>query len=214
VPYVFERFRQADSSITRMHGGLGLGLAIVRYLVEMHGGAVSCESEGHGRGATFVVRLPLAPPSEGELETREASAGARPESAQALRGTRVLLVDDDMATLAVLGHALTMGGAHVTTASSVAEALSHFEQMTPDVVVSDLAMPHEDGIALIGRIRAREGVERSVRAVAVTAFGRAEDRLRALEAGYDDFLTKPVLPRDVVSAIARALGPGDDAPGR
>ncbi|HXG65548.1 MAG TPA: ATP-binding protein [Blastocatellia bacterium] len=211
LPYVFDRFRQADASTTRKHGGLGLGLAIVRHLVDMHGGAIHAESAGEGQGATFTVSLPLMNPAapkdnfaDRAHELRTTITGRAPfESLPALDGLRVLLVDDDRDTLQVLQLFLAGSGADVRTADSAPAALETLEHYKPDVLVSDIAMPEEDGYALIRKVRAlppeRGG---DVPAVALTAMTRVEDRARALSAGFQMFVPKPVEPAELLQAIA------------
>ncbi|HJQ22421.1 MAG TPA: ATP-binding protein [Blastocatellia bacterium] len=218
LPYVFDRFRQADSSTTREHGGLGLGLAIVRHLVELHGGTVAARSDGQGRGAVFIVRLPL-------VEAREATARAAADSlahtdhaaasaaasTTELRGLRVLVVDDDADTREVLCMVLSQHGAQVHAAGSSMEALGAFREWLPDVLMSDLGMPGEDGFALIEKVRGlapEEGGD--VPAVALTAYARDEDSRRARAAGYQVHIPKPVDPTRLVSAVAglaRAAAP-------
>ncbi|HEX8921138.1 MAG TPA: PAS domain S-box protein, partial [Pyrinomonadaceae bacterium] len=187
LPYVFDRFRQADAKTTRRHGGLGLGLAIVRHLVEMHGGTVSAESPGEDRGATFKVRLPLMPVPQGSAAQ---GATAHPASGHSflplecperLDGLKVLAVDDEADTREVIRVVFEQCGAKVKTAASVAEALILLEEMKPDVLISDIGMPEEDGYELIRRIRELpEELGGDIPAVALTAYARAEDRLRVL----------------------------------
>src|SRR5437762_5472170 len=202
LPHVFERFLQADSSTTRTHGGLGLGLAIVRHLVELHGGSVHADSPGEGRGATFAVRLPLLPvrPLEAGRKSRQPAGGQAPT----LEGGRVLLVEDDLNTRESLGTLLRQRGARVTATESAAEGLRALEREPPDVLVSDLGMPHEDVFALIRKVRAL-GQERGghVPAVALTGYASAETRARALSEGYDVHLPKPADPEELTALIAR-----------
>jgi signal transduction histidine kinase/ActR/RegA family two-component response regulator len=207
VPHVFERFRQADSSTTRMHGGLGLGLALVKHLVELHGGSVVAESAGPGRGATFTVRLPISraagPKPVLDAQRRAPQTGATMTADRSLEDVRLLLVDDEADTLELFTQILADTGAEIITAASAAEAMVQFEQRRPDVLVCDIEMPGEDGYMLVRRVRglaAEDGG--AVPALAVTAYGRAEDRQRLLAAGYDRYLAKPVEPVELVAAIA------------
>jgi PAS domain S-box-containing protein len=211
MPYLFDRFRQADSTSTRQYGGLGLGLAIVRHVVEMHGGTVAASSRGKGHGATFTVRFPIASggflrqldqrPPRPELQHPTPSGQADP--AHKLRGVRVLLVDDDLDTLDMLKFMLQDRGADVIAARSAAEALGALEQTLPHAIVSDLAMPVQDGYELIEQIRRRDP-ERGghIPAVALTAYARVEDRVRALTAGFQIYVPKPVDPDELVAVVA------------
>jgi signal transduction histidine kinase/CheY-like chemotaxis protein len=204
LPFVFESFRQADASTTRRQGGLGLGLAIVRHLVEAHGGTVKAESAGEGRGSTFVVRLPIvavcATPSE--------VAAARPvevseEASVSLDGLSVLVVDDDDESRAIVAEHLERRQAIVMTASSAQQAFDLLQRQPVDVLVADIAMPDEDGYSLIKRIRA-SGLANlaSIPAAALTSFARQEDRQHALQAGFHLHLAKPIDPRHLIEAVA------------
>ena len=225
LPHVFDRFRQADSSTTRSHGGLGLGLAIVRNLVVLHGGSVRADSPGEGGGATFTLTLPLAR-SAGNALGQEAAApsptrqnaltAATPPAASELDGLRVLVVDDDTDGREAVALVLAAAGAEVNTAASVRSALTSIDHWLPDVVVSDIAMPLEDGYVFIERLRglaAERGL--SIPAIALTACARAEDRARALAAGYLEHLVKPIEPvrlLSVLAALAPAARPGELRP--
>lgn len=203
---VFDPFRQAEDSLTRKHRGLGLGLAIVRHLVELHGGGVSAASEGQGKGATFTVALPLSPEPAAEKGARSEEA-SRSSLRETLSGIRVLLVDDEPDTLQMLGELLRFCGADVDLALSSAEALEAFERRVPQVLVSDISMPFEDGYSLLAKLRARgPGRGGGVHAVALTARAKDEDRQKALEAGFQLWLAKPVEPRQLVSAIRSLAG--------
>jgi signal transduction histidine kinase/CheY-like chemotaxis protein len=212
LPFIFDRFRQADGTTTREHGGLGLGLAIVRHLVELHGGTIKADSAGKGKGATFIINLPLAPQDFtrrrnviGSLQAKEASQG-NVTSLPSLADVKVLLVDDDPDTLQILSVMLAESKAGVQTAASVSEALAILEWYQPDVLVSDLAMPGEDGYSLIGKIRALAGGKvTQVPAVALTSYVRVEDRARALTAGFNLFVPKPVEPEELITAIANLV---------
>jgi len=213
APHLFERFRQADSSSTRAHGGLGLGLSIVRQIVEAHGGSVSASSDGPERGSVFTVRLPLS----AAPQRRSPAAGGPPAPTPApapralapLEKLRVLVVDDDDDSLEVLREILEGAGAEVLTAGSVGAALASFDGHPPDVLLSDIGMPGEDGYALIRRVRGLPP-ERGGRvpAAALTAYTQVEDRAAALSAGYQTWLSKPIEPADLTAAVARLAGRG------
>ncbi|HEV2861049.1 MAG TPA: PAS domain S-box protein, partial [Pyrinomonadaceae bacterium] len=208
LPYVFDRFRQADGTTTRAHGGLGLGLSIVRHIVELHGGTVMAESAGEGQGATFTVLLPVAPvyaPERSEGRVRPAARDTPPafDRPERLDGLRVLVVDDEPDTLGMLKAGLGRCGAEVATAGSATEALAMLSESPPDLLISDIGMPDEDGYALIRKVRAL-AAERGGRvpAIALTAYARAEDRLQALQAGYQMHVAKPVELTELAAVAA------------
>lgn len=212
LPYVFERFCQADGGSTRRHGGLGLGLALVRHLVELHGGCVRATSEGEGKGATFIIELPLVPSDHATPATTsiQSTKGLHPPSqgltdnvpkVTLLTGRRVLVVDDDPDTLQMLRVMLSERKAEVQAATSADEAMEILAWYRPHVLVLDLAMPGEDGYSLIERMRRDEVVGRRVPAVALTAQVRIEDRARALSAGFNMFVPKPVEVDELITAI-------------
>jgi PAS domain S-box-containing protein len=211
LPYVFDRFRQADGTTTRAHGGLGLGLAIVRHLVELHGGSVQVDSRGKGQGATFTVILPLRIIKRelGSEERRHPAAeiGATTECPPELDGLRVLIVDDEPDARHLLKTILEQCGAEVTVMASVQEAIEEIERSRPDVLVSDVGMPEEDGYTLMRKVRALD-VEHGgqIPAAALTAYAGAEDRKRALLAGFQVHIPKPVDPAELVAAVASLAG--------
>ena len=207
LPYVFERFRQGESGTTRKTGGLGLGLAIVRHIIEMHGGTVHAASAGEGQGATFRVRLPLMIVHPEPLVTRREHPRTErrdPLSELAdLGGIRVLAIDDEQDALTLLRVVLETAGADVTICSSPLTALERIETLKPDVLVVDLGMPEMDGFEFIARIRASNNPEvRDVPATALTAFARSEDRTKALRSGFEMHLAKPVDPGELVASVA------------
>ena len=210
LPHVFDRFRQADQKTSRQHGGMGLGLAIVRHLVEMHGGSVSARSEGEGKGATFTVMLPIAPvyqvdPSAGRVHPAARDLLPQHDATDRLDDLRILVVDDEVDTRELLKQGLEYCGATVTLAGSAAEALQIITARTPDVLISDIGMPGVDGYDLIKQVRglpaSRGG---KVPAIALTAYTRVEDRLQALRAGYDMHVPKPVELAELVAVAVSA----------
>jgi PAS domain S-box-containing protein len=218
LPYVFDRFSQGDGKSTRSHTGLGLGLAIVRQLVELHGGTVKAQSDGPGRGATFKLRLPVlsinrvpgskSAPSDLTLTRARVTGGLSIECPPRLDGVRVLVVDDDSDTRQMLKAVLSECHAEVITAASAAEAIKEIEQRKPDVLVSDLGMPEQDGFELIKQVRETESADNAARvpALALTAYAKAEDRVRALAGGYQVHLAKPVEPAEFLLVVANLAG--------
>jgi CheY-like chemotaxis protein len=213
LPHIFDRFRQADSSARRQQGGLGLGLAIVKHLVELHGGAIYAYSRGFGQGADFMITLPLAVTvNTGEPGLWAINVDPQLESRMSsLRGVRALVVDDDHDTREILSVMLTRYGAEVRTAESAAEAFDSFMEWKPDVLVSDIGMPVEDGYGLIARIRAYESeMGGQIPAIALTAFAAAQDKDKALSAGFNQHLSKPAEPVQLARLVARVLGRSED----
>jgi CheY-like chemotaxis protein len=215
LPFVFDHFRQADPSSARRHGGLGLGLSLVKHLVELHGGTIAATSEGKARGAAFTVTLPrrqfefIEPPravATREVRTEGAITIDRDLS---LEGMSVLVVDDQEEARELLNQALRKYGAHVTTASSGVEALAFLSDppggRRPDVLILDIAMPDEDGYTALKKVRAMEAEQGAaadrIPAIALTAHGRSEDRLRALQAGFQMHVAKPVEPAELAVVI-------------
>ena len=198
LPRLFDRFSQADNTATRVHGGLGLGLALVKYLVELHGGSVGADSPGEGQGATFWVSLPVvgSPRSEG--------AASRAGRSTDVSGVRILVVEDDEDTRESLLEVLAQGGAVVRAACSAAEALATLDEFKPDVLLSDVAMPAEDGLSLIAKVRALPP-ERGGRvpAAALTALAGPDDRDRVLAAGFQAHIAKPIDVDDLLQSVAR-----------
>jgi signal transduction histidine kinase/CheY-like chemotaxis protein len=208
LPFVFDRFRQADGTTARQYGGLGLGLAIVRHLVELHGGTVQAASNGEGEGAVFTVKLPVLPVYQRETNAQHEPSTHREAQPPVvypdnLAGMEVLVVDDEADTLELIKVLLGQCGAEVTTAHSSAEALELLKGSQPDVIVSDIGMPAEDGFEFIRKVRLlppeRGG---KIPAVALTAYARAEDRLRVLRSGYQMHISKPVELAELVAVVA------------
>jgi signal transduction histidine kinase/CheY-like chemotaxis protein len=219
LPYVFDRFRQGDAGTTRQHSGLGLGLAIVRQLVELHGGSVLVESPGAGQGTTFRVILPLTMAREDtENATQPAVADETPAlPMRHLHGARILIVEDEPQTRELFGAIMENAGGEVRVAASARDATAILSTWWPEVLLSDIEMPHEDGYVLMEQVNAMERRERRpITAVAVTAHSRPEDRLRALEAGFQWHLPKPVEPSELVAVVASLTGrvdrPADSGP--
>jgi len=214
LPYVFDRFRQAEGSISRKQGGLGLGLAVARHLVELHGGTITAESEGLGNGAVFTVDLPLAQerrdPARAEERRREVERRHSRSGVIRLDGIHVLLVEDDDDSRKLLGTMVKHYGAKVTSTKSAAKALEVFENEVPDVIISDIGMPDQDGYELIRKLRALP-VEKggNIPAIALTGYASRKDRERALNSGYNQHIAKPIEQADMISAIAALVGRDD-----
>ena len=211
VPYVFDRFRQADSSITRSYSGLGLGLAIVRHLVELHGGTVRAESQGEDQGATFIVKLPLMPvrleTSEGERVHPTLGRGISFDNPPSLDGLQVLVVDDEADSRVFLTTVLEQCGASVRAVASAHSAIEVIKLLKPDVLLSDIGMPGEDGYTLIRKVRALSAEQGGqIPAVALTAYARTEDRMRAIAAGFQMHTPKPVEPAELATIVASLAG--------
>jgi len=212
LPHVFERFRQGDASNTRSHGGLGLGLAVVRHLVELHGGTIEARSEGEGRGATFTVVLPVADPAPLPPEAPAPAGGADPSTclpadAPDLSGVRVLVVDDGEDVREVVSVVLRQCGAEVRAVGTASEALEELAGFAPHVLVSEVEMRGETGFSLMQKVRAlppeRGGL---VPAAALSAYGRTDDRVQALLAGFQIHVPKPVQPAELVAVVASLAG--------
>jgi PAS domain S-box-containing protein len=209
LPYVFERFRQADKTASRRHGGLGLGLAIVKNVVELHGGRVSVFSAGADLGSTFTIEIPLANGVGQSFQQDIADAAQGDLLTDTLSGLRILVVDDEAAVRKMLKAFLENHGAEVRPSATAGEAMEELEQWTPNVLLSDIAMPDEDGLSLISRIRVMESASaRQVLAIALTAHMRDADRLKALAAGYHLFVPKSVKPDELVNTIATLVREG------
>jgi len=207
LPYVFDRLRQGDSSSTRSHGGLGLGLALVRHFVELHGGIVFAESPGEGRGATFVVKLPLMTARPAELAAERTPPTFQRASAQSLAGLRILVVDDDPTAVDLNREILSQAGAEVRGCTSGTDALHILQQWRPAVLVSDIEMPGLDGYTLLRQIRALDPDQGGkTPAVALSAYDRPEDRVRSLRAGFNFHVSKPVEPDELTAIVASLAG--------
>jgi CheY-like chemotaxis protein len=211
LPHVFDRFRQADQKTSRQHGGMGLGLAIVRHLVELHGGTVRADSQGEGQGATFTVMLPISPVYQVDTSGSRVHPGARDllppaESTDRLDGLTILVVDDEADTRDLLKQGLEYCGAQVKSAESAAEAMELMKMSVPDVLISDIGMPGTDGYEFIRQVRklsAHRGGR--VAAIALTAYTRIEDRLQALRAGYDMHVPKPVELTELIAVAVSVV---------
>lgn len=212
LPYVFDRFRQADASTTRVHGGLGLGLSIVHQLVDLHGGSVSVDSEGEGKGASFTVTLPFVGVVDNPKDVEAVHPAHSDElisfaGLPSLEGLKVLVVDDEEDTRELIREVLKKCGAEVITSPSVTGAMIALEQHKPDILISDLGMPDEDGYALISKVRALPAEQGGqIPAAALTAYARAEDRMRVLRSGFQFHLPKPVDSAELVTVVASLAG--------
>ncbi len=210
IPFIFDRFRQADGSMTRKHGGLGLGLAIVRHIIEMHGGSVWAESEGAGKGATFTVEFPLQIIAQNNLKTTGMAAQSLVHQPlfnhQNFDGLRVLVIDDSADTLELTCFLLTQHRAQVEAAGSVKEALEILQTWQPHLIVSDLGMPDQDGYNFITQLRSSNNGEQ-IPALALTGYALHDERERALSKGFQGFLTKPINPDEFISEVAKLTYP-------
>ncbi|HEY0431043.1 MAG TPA: ATP-binding protein, partial [Pyrinomonadaceae bacterium] len=212
LPYIFDRFRQADGSTTRVHGGLGLGLSIVKHLIQLHDGTIEVASEGKNRGTTFTVTLPLSQDAatesgESELAREPESNGLGDDSSTLLQGLRILVVDDEADSRELVTAILTRCGGEVRCCESAAEAINTFRAWKPDLLVSDIGMPNEDGYDLIKKLRKlRTKLAREIPAVALTAYATDDDRARALAAGFQMHVAKPIEPNALVKTIASVAG--------
>ena len=211
LPYIFDRFRQADGSTTRSQGGLGLGLAICRHLLDLHNGSVQVQSEGQDRGSTFSISLPIAKPSMIKTSVHDSAvtfgSGAPRPNENVLHGVRILVVDDEPDSRELVATILKRWGGQVRCSQSAADALVAFKEWEPDLLISDLAMPEEDGFTLLKKLRRlRSKRAKQIPAVALSAYASDEDRSIALAQGFQMHLPKPIEPHSLVSSIAAALG--------
>jgi CheY-like chemotaxis protein len=211
LPFIFERFSQGETSITRLHGGLGMGLAIAKAIIELHGGGITAFSEGEGTGSTFTISIPVMPvnkqPAPVERIHPRAWTEISVECPPEISGLKVLVVDDDPDTCEMIRFVLEQCGGHVTTATDVDGALDAFQSWKPAVLISDIGLPEIDGYELIQRIREEERASGTkTPAVALTAFARIEDRVKALAAGYQMHVAKPVEPGELLTIVASLAG--------
>jgi CheY-like chemotaxis protein len=207
LPYVFDRFRQENAAVTRTHSGLGLGLSLVRHLVELHGGTIQAESRGKGEGATFTIRLPLL--GAWAASTDRAQAPMLPE-VNTIRGRRILVVDDDDDTRELAAEALSLAGVNVDTAASASEAFDRIAAHVPDAIVSDVGMPIVSGYDLVRQLKLDERLA-GIPVVALTAYGGTEARDAAMAAGFSAYVRKPYEPRALVALLSGLIASGADA---
>jgi PAS domain S-box-containing protein len=206
LPYIFERFTQADTTSARKHAGLGLGLSIARHIVELHGGTIAAESAGEGKGATFRITLPVRALHPQEVDSAQTAVPVDTIANEImLNGLRIMVVDDEDETRELLKMMLSSHGAEVLAAASGTEALAQIDECQPGIIVSDIGMPVMDGYMFMKRVRALDSEQRSVPAIALTAYARAEDRLRALAAGFQMHVPKPVEASELVMVIASLI---------
>jgi CheY-like chemotaxis protein len=204
LPFVFDRFRQADGGTNRKHGGLGLGLAIVRHLTELQGGTVSVISDGKGTGAVFTVRLPIAAIETGSAANLPADQSGPRVAERRMTGKRILIVDDEPDARELTSFILSECGAEVATAESAVRALEQIKENPPDIMISDIGMPEIDGFDLIQRIKELPQAK-DLKTIALTAYARQEDKEKALAAGYHSYLPKPVRPLDLIEKVNELL---------